>query len=567
MKLCDHLVLLIKDILPDSQIANKMQMARTKCTGVIKNVLGQCCFNELTEELKERRFSVLIDESTDIGAVKNMCVCVRYFSSKLKRITTRFFSLVQCFSGKNSDEANTGATAEVIYNKLIEVFTSSRLPLDNIIGFGSDGCNTMFGSKNSVVTRLEHNFPGIVIQKCICHSLHLCASEACKVLPRHCEDLARDIFNFFKHSSKRQAQLLEFQEFCHIETHKILRPSQTRWLSLLMVVNRIVEQWEPLKLYFTQQWIGHRLLASETIANRLNDSETKLFFYFLQWILPKFVDLNAYFQNEQVVITTVYTKMCETFKFVLMTFLKPNYVHQTPLANIEPDNDVNFIDLKNIYLGIKVMENINKLNKHQQDDFFIRCRQFLIVSAKEIKKRFNFGDSILSKIAIFDKNYARQRPQSLLELMKMLFRIVSSDDIDKKQKIDDQWRLYCQCLNEFPDEIKNENNIDSYWYKISINKDLSGCIPFKDLGEFVLDILVLPHSNADCERVFSKVNLIKTDTRNSLCTKTINALLLSSQSCNGECYNFEVTRQMINAMSSKNVYKKDGEENVQVFFE
>ncbi|KAB0790808.1 hypothetical protein PPYR_15198 [Photinus pyralis] len=156
----------------------------------------------------------------------------------------------------------------------MNVFTSSRLPLDHIIGFGSDGCNTMFGSKNSVVTRLEINFPGIVIQKCVCHSLHLCASEACKVLPRYCEDLARDIFNFFKHSSKRQAQFQEFQEICNIEPHKILRPSQTRWLSLLMVVNRVIEQWEPLKLYFTQQWIGHRLLASETIANRY---DTKLY--------------------------------------------------------------------------------------------------------------------------------------------------------------------------------------------------------------------------------------------------------------------------------------------------
>ncbi|XP_050311331.1 E3 SUMO-protein ligase KIAA1586-like [Anthonomus grandis grandis] len=243
MKLSDHLVPLMKNMFPDSRIAKDMQMGRTKCTGIIKNVLGKCCFEELVEELRYKRFSFLIDESTDISSVKNMCVCVRYFSSKCQKVVTRFFSLVQCFSGKNADEANTGATAEVIYNKLIAVFTSSGLPLENIIGFGSDGCNTMFGSKNSVVTRLELNFPGIVIQKCICHSLHLCASEACKVLPRHCEDLARNIFSFFKHSSKRQAQLLEFQEFCQVEPHKILRPSQTRWFSLLMVVNRIIEQW------------------------------------------------------------------------------------------------------------------------------------------------------------------------------------------------------------------------------------------------------------------------------------------------------------------------------------
>ena len=160
-------------------------MGRTKCTSVLKNVLGQCHFNELVEELKCKKFSFLIDESTDIGSIKNMCVCVRYFREKSKKIETKFFSLVQCFSSKNADEAEVGATAQVIYNKIIKLFESVNMPLGNIIGFGSDGCNTMFGAKNSVVSRLTVNFPGLIIQKCICHSLHLCASEACKVLPRH----------------------------------------------------------------------------------------------------------------------------------------------------------------------------------------------------------------------------------------------------------------------------------------------------------------------------------------------------------------------------------------------
>jgi hypothetical protein len=40
--------------------------------------------------------------------------------------------------------------------------------------------------------------------------------------------------------------LKEFQIFCNVDPHKILRPAQTRWLSLLSVVRRILEQWEPL---------------------------------------------------------------------------------------------------------------------------------------------------------------------------------------------------------------------------------------------------------------------------------------------------------------------------------
>ena len=46
---------------------------------------------------------------------------------------------------------------------------------------------------------------------------------------------------------------------------------------------------------------------------------------------------------------------------------------------------------------------------------------------------------------------------------------------------------------------------------------------------YVLDILSLPHSNAECERIFSKYNLIKTKSRNRLIIKTINGTILASQ--------------------------------------
>lgn len=78
---------------------------------------------------------------------------------------------------------------------------------------------------------------------------------------------------------------------------------------------------------------------------------------------------------------------------------------------------------------------------------------------------------------------------------------------------------------------------------------------FKELSNFVLDILVTPHSNASCERVFSKINLIKTDIRNRLCSETINGLLLASQSANKECYSFEISEKMIKTMT-KDIYSK-----------
>lgn len=37
-----------------------------------------------------------------------------------------------------------------------------------------------------------------------------------------------------------------------LKAHKILRPAQTRWLSIRAVVERLLEQWDGLFLYFNK---------------------------------------------------------------------------------------------------------------------------------------------------------------------------------------------------------------------------------------------------------------------------------------------------------------------------
>ncbi|KAK9977095.1 hypothetical protein ABG768_018916 [Culter alburnus] len=179
----------------------------------------------------------------------------------------------------------------------------------------------MKGKHNSVSSRLRNDLPGITVQRCVCHSLHLCASEACKQLPRRCKDLARDIYGYFKNN------------FCHVEPHKLLKPSQTRWLSLSEVVKRVSAQWNALRLFFTDQWLEARLTAAENIFRSLNDESLCLYYCFLEWVLPKFTDLNQYFQSEKVVITSLKSKVCETYTDLLLTFMDRDYVLRTIESN------------------------------------------------------------------------------------------------------------------------------------------------------------------------------------------------------------------------------------------
>lgn len=92
-------------------------------------------------------------------------------------------------------------------------FTGHSIPTDNIVGFAADECNVMMVASNSVASRLREQCPGFFVMKCICHTAHLCTSKACKQLPRGCEDLARDIYSFFKNISKQQCQLSRIFEY------------------------------------------------------------------------------------------------------------------------------------------------------------------------------------------------------------------------------------------------------------------------------------------------------------------------------------------------------------------
>lgn len=131
--------------------------------------------------------------------------------------------------------------------------------------------------------------------KCSCHSAALVALYACGVLPRSCKKVVHDIYNFFAHSNKRTHQYREFQEFTNTEPHKILKPSQTRWLSLHECVSRILEQWDALILFMQDQDLSEKILQAQEILHTMRNPFIRVYLEFLAFILPKILSFNKLF--------------------------------------------------------------------------------------------------------------------------------------------------------------------------------------------------------------------------------------------------------------------------------
>ncbi|XP_050543436.1 uncharacterized protein LOC126906719 [Daktulosphaira vitifoliae] len=113
----NRLTQVMKKAFPDSEIAQKIVLDRTKATKIVTNVIGLSNKEELINDLKNTSFSVIIDESTDVGTLKTLCICVRYFNLKSNKIQSRFWELVELF--KDSNSANEGATANKIYTEVM----------------------------------------------------------------------------------------------------------------------------------------------------------------------------------------------------------------------------------------------------------------------------------------------------------------------------------------------------------------------------------------------------------------------------------------------------------------
>lgn len=63
LHIVDHLVPLVKKILPDSQIAQSTELGRCRCTSIVKNVIVETQVQKTINDLENSHFSILFDES------------------------------------------------------------------------------------------------------------------------------------------------------------------------------------------------------------------------------------------------------------------------------------------------------------------------------------------------------------------------------------------------------------------------------------------------------------------------------------------------------------------------
>ncbi|CAN8007314.1 unnamed protein product [Ixodes pacificus] len=108
------------------------------------------------------------------------------------------------------------------------------------------------------------------------------------------------------------------------------------------------------------------------------------------------------------------------------------------------------------------------------------------------------------------------------------------------------------------------NKLDTtvaFWDEVKKYRDASNTNPFLDLADFALATLVLPWSNAEVERVFSQMNIVKSKLRNRMSTEMMTAILTVRAGLRREnkCFsNYELPSDVKKIGTMEAYFGKDG---------
>jgi len=161
-----------------------MTMGQTKCKNIITNVLYPVERDRVVNSIQNTKFSIFIDETSDICNVKWMMFLVRYVDPETLDIRTQLVKLID-IDARNS-------SAEQLFSAFKNEMWELQIPFLNIIALSCDNASVMIGKHQSFKKKLEEFCKNLLTFSCPCHSAALVAHAACGKISEYCDEFLYD---------------------------------------------------------------------------------------------------------------------------------------------------------------------------------------------------------------------------------------------------------------------------------------------------------------------------------------------------------------------------------------
>lgn len=544
----------------------KLHLHRTKCTALITDVLEPAILQEIREEIGDQPYSILLDESTDVSESKLMAYCARYYNLKLGDMITDFLGFSNVIA----------TTAEALYDNFINFIASMGLDLNKLVGLGTDGASNLCGCHNSLFTKLKEKIPNLILIKCICHSLHLCAKKAMTCLPSCLEFLIKETHNWFARSPGRWHV---YAELYRLENNgsspqKLPKLAATRWLSLESSIKSVASQWKTLKKYFNnanndRNFRDEGIFKVRMLADLFNDESNCLYILFLQSTLFDVNVVNREFQAANAEIVVLYDDLFRLLVQIARKIIKPSFLRNFDFETIKraiyaagQNFGDSLLNIDDVAYGDEFTSALQSMSIQKEKVIEVkkRCRDFLKSLCEQLIERIPHNLKTIKKLSVFS-------PQTF-------FRLCQSSDVlpvellpnkEMAATIKRQWDKLL--TYSFADVCgpNSDSNVSSvvFWTKVGEMTNAVGEHIFLHLSKFVLLCLSIPVSNAVVERVFSIMNTVKHKLRNSMKLKALNAILRTRLYFSNRklcCSSFAPSKKMVQLHCS-NMYNDNKKDN------
>lgn len=557
----DHLSPLFKDIFPDSEIAKLYSCARTKTTCILNGALAVDLQKSLVDHMKAEPFSLATDGSNDSGLQKMNPLTVRIFDVNRGRVMTQLLDM--CLT--------SASTADAIYKKISETLTKFGVDWEKCVAFGVDNTSVNLGRRNSIKTRVEQQNESIYFMGCPCHMVHNTATKAAEAFESatnfDVEDVLVDLYYWFDKSTKRKNELSGFCEFCDVTYRAVVKHVSTRWLSLELAVQRALQQYPGLRSYFLSS--DETQARFQRLKQHFDNPLTEVYLMFYQAVLPSFTSLNKFLQRETPCVHLIHDKLQSFVGRVLGKFVKVSVIRDAKdegeLINVDFISRDNQLADTDLFVGFMTRQLLRKLledgdvGEPEVKRFYKGVRSFYTTAMQYITCTYPLNDDVLQHAKFINFEMREQVTFDSVEYFvhrfPHLLDLRSPREIEALQEEFISYQLLSDTdipTNVWENAKVGEDEdvyyrIDALWGHLCQMPTVGSSQPrFSRLAQVARSVVVIPHSNASEERVFSMVRKNKTPFHPNLgLDGTLSSIIQVKLGVDDPCEKFEATKQVL----------------------